>query len=161
MRTRIPYLVVAILIAALFLPALTSQPARAAGTADLAITMTPGKKHLQYQKSMHNTITVTNLGPDTATGVTISTNASDSINPGQIVCADGTVVQNYEICPPITLAGGESATYTWTVTACCSCCPEGAGITTVTVRHDDATLDPNPDNDFARVDTPFKGRFPT
>ncbi len=161
MRTRIPFLVAALLIAALFLPALASQTARAAGTADLAITMTPGKKHLHYQQSMRNTITVSNLGPDTATGVTIAINESDSINPGPIVCADGTEIQNWEICPPITLAAGESATYTWTVTACCSCCPDGVGVTTATVRHDDATLDPNPDNDFARVDTPYKGRFPT
>jgi hypothetical protein len=161
MRTRITLLVAALLIAALFLPALASQTARAAGTADLSITMTPGKKHLHYQQSMRNTITVSNLGPDTATGVTIATNESDSINPGVIVCADGTEAQPWEICPPITLAANESATYTWTVTACCFCCPDLVGVTTAAVRHDDATLDPNPANDFAQVNTPFKGKFPS
>jgi hypothetical protein len=160
-RTRHIILIAALLLAALFLPALALQTARAAGTADLAITMVPSKKHLRYQQSMTNTITVTNLGPDTATGVTIATGESDSINPGSLVCADGTEVPNWEICPTITLAPGQSATYTWTVTACCTCCPDRVGITTASVRHDEATLDPNPDNDFAQVETRFTGRFPT
>jgi hypothetical protein len=161
LRTTHAILIAALLIAALVLPALALQTARAAGTADLAITMTPGKKHLTYQKSMTNTIVVTNLGPDIATGVTITTNVSDSLNPGSIVCADGTEVPNWEICPPITLLPGQSATYTWMVTACCTCCPDRVGVASAGVLHDAATVDLEPVNDFVQVETPFKGRFPT
>jgi hypothetical protein len=160
-RTRHVTLIAALLVAALFLPALGVQTARAGGTADLAITMTPGEKHFRYQQEMTNTIVVTNLGPDAATGVTIGTGESDSINPGPIVCADGTVAQPWELCPAITPGVGENATYTWSATACCSCCPDRVGITTATVRHDEATLDPNAGNDFVRVDTRFTGNFPT
>ena len=153
-------LVAALLVAALFLPALAPQTAQAATTADLAISMTPAKKHLKFQQSMTQTITVTNLGPGTATGVTVGTNVSDSLNPGSIVCADGTEIENWEICPGITLAAGQQVTFGWTVTACCFCCPDGIGISSAFVLHDEDTLDPNPGNDMAQVRTKFNGKFP-
>lgn len=160
LRARFTILVAVALLAAASAPGLAPRAALAAGTADLSITMTAGAKHLRYQQEMTNTIVVTNLGPGTATGVWISTGESDSINPGPMVCPDGTEVEVWELCAPITLAPGESATYLWTVTACCSCCPDRVGVTTATVRHDEFTLDPNDSNDFTRVDTRFIGKFP-
>lgn len=160
LRTRHVSLIAALLIAALVLPALSVQTARAAGTADLAITMTAGSKHLRHNQTMTNTIVVTNLGPDIATGVTITTNVSDSLSPGPITCADGTVIENFDICPPITLGPGESATYTWEVTACCTCCPDRVGEAVAGVVHDAETLDPNRINDFVGVETRFTGKFP-
>lgn len=158
LRTRLTMLIVALIAAPLIAPA--PGTAQAVGSADLAVTMTPDAKHLRFQQSMTIEITVTNLGPDTATGVWLATGESDSINPGPIVCADGTIPQPGDICPTITLAPGEVVTYSWTVTACCTCCPNRVGVTTAIVLRDEATLDPYPDNNFARVETRFIGKFP-
>jgi hypothetical protein len=163
LRTRFTTFITAALIAASLLPGLAIQPAQAQSlvTADLSITMTAGAKHLRYLEETTNTIVVTNLGPDTATGVWLSTNVSDSLNPGDIVCADGTTIPNYELCGPVTLSPGQTATYLMTVLACCTCCPNRVGISTATVHEDEFTLDPNLDNNFTRVDTRFTGKFPT
>src|SRR3954454_15224696 len=53
-------------------------PVAAAGTADLAVTMVGNKKRLKYGKTLTLTATVTNLGPDVATGVTLGLGVSDS-----------------------------------------------------------------------------------
>jgi hypothetical protein len=136
------------------------HPVAAQSRADLAVTMAPSAKHLRFQQSMTVTITVTNLGPETATGVRLSTGESDSINPGRIVCPDGTVSEFGGVCEIGTLAAGESVTATWTVTACCTCCPKRIGVITASVSGDAATEDPNPDNNLARVETGFIGKFP-
>ena len=136
------------------------HPVAAQSSADLAVTMVPSQKHLRFQQSMTVTITVTNLGPDTATGVRLSTGESDSINPGRIVCPDGTVREFEGFCEIGSLGPGESVTATWTVIACCTCCPERVGVITASVSDDTATEDPNPDNNNARVETRFTGKFP-
>lgn len=158
LRTRLTTLVTALAIAALIFPGLATMSARAAGTADLAVTMTPSAKHLRYQQSMTIEIVVTNLGPDTATDVWLSTNVSDSLNPGDIVCPDRTTIRNYELCESVTLSPGQTATYLMTVIACCTCCPNRVGVSTAIV-YDDGTSDPVENNNVAQLSTRFIGKF--
>jgi uncharacterized repeat protein (TIGR01451 family) len=136
------------------------HPVAAQSSADLTVTMAPSQKHLRFQESMTVTITVTNLGPDPATGVRLSTGESDSINTGAIVCPDGTVHEFGGTCEIGFLGAGESVTATWTVSACCQCCPKRLGVISASVSGDAVTMDPNPDNNRARVETRFVGKFP-
>jgi hypothetical protein len=151
----LPRLISVVALVAAF--AFAVHPVAAQSSADLAVSMTPGKKHLRFQQSMEVTITVTNLGPDAATGVRLDTGESDSINPGSLVCPDGVVNEPCEIGP---LTAGQSVTSTWTVSACCSCCPNKRGVITAAAFADQDTIDPNPDNNAARLEIGFTGKFP-
>ena len=51
-------------------------------------------------------------------------------------------------------------TATWTVSACCSCCPKKRGVITAAVFPNQDTIDPNPDNNEARLEIRFIGKFP-
>src|SRR3954468_24908713 len=75
--------------AAALLMRVRPTPVAAAGTADLAITLVGDKKHLKYGETMTLTATVTNLGPDAATGVTVGLGVSDSYADFGGSCPDG------------------------------------------------------------------------
>ena len=155
-----PAAVLAAVLALALVSGLAVRPAAAQAAADLAVTAAPSKKHLKFGASMTVTITVTNLGPDPATGVTLGAVVSDSLNPGPLVCPDGTVAE-FGPCELGTLAPGASATATLTVIACCACCPEGVGVAIAGVDHDAGTADPNGENNAARVDFKITGRAPS
>lgn len=137
--------------------AVVVHPVAAQSSADLAITMVPSETHLRFRESMTVTITVTNLGPDPATGVRLETGESDSIDPGAVSCDEGGGP-----CEIDSLDAGESVTATWTVTALGNCCSEkrGRGLIIASVFGDAATVDPNLDNNATRLQIKFIGPFP-
>jgi len=141
----------------LALPVLAAQPAHAAGTADLSVSMVAEKKSLKFGDSMILTATATNNGPDVATGVTLSLGVSDSYANFGGTCPDGSVSS---FCDIGTLASGASVTLHLTVMACCQCCPDFFGVAVASVGHDAETVDPVDTNDSIRLETRLKGKSP-
>jgi hypothetical protein len=138
-------------------PALTPHPVVAAGTADLKLTMESDKKHLKFGDTMTFTITVTNLGPDAATGVTLGIGVSDSFADLGAACPDGSTST---FCDLGTLAPGAPVTIPFRAMACCSCCPNRLGVAVATVSHDADTVDPVSENESARTETKLVGKAP-
>jgi hypothetical protein len=139
------------------LPALIPQPVAAAGTADLAVTMVGDRKVLQFGGTMTLTTTVTNRGPDAATGVTLSIGTSDSYHNHGGTCPDG---RTSSFCDIGTLAPGESVTVLFHVKAANACCPDRLGVAVASVSHDTDTVDLVPANNEVRLETKLVGKAP-
>jgi hypothetical protein len=141
-------------------PALAPEPASAADTADLAVSMVGDHKVLRFGETMTFAITVTNLGPEDAAGVLLGFGTSDSYQNFGVTCPDGSVST---FCELGTLASGDSVTAHATVLAASySCCPDRRlGVAVASVSHDAATLDPVAANDEARVETKLAGKGPS
>lgn len=136
-------------------PALIPHPVVAAGTADLAVTMVGNAKRLKFGETITFTVTVTNLGPDAATGVTLGFGTSDSYHNFGGTCPDGTVST---ICTLGTLAPGASVTLSFQAMAANVCCPARVGVATASVSHDAETIDPVSANDSVRLETKLGGK---
>ena len=106
-------LVVSLLLALTLLGA-AAVPAAAEGMADLAVTTEVAPRVVKNGGHVVYTITVTNLGPDTAIDVTVGALfASDWSNLVALTCSQGGPVSTYSaICAVGSLASGESATAT-------------------------------------------------
>jgi hypothetical protein len=139
------------------LPALAPHPAVAANTADLAISMVGDQKHLKFGETMTFTVTVQNLGPEAATGVTVGVGVSDSFANFGGHCPDGTVST---FCDLGTLAPGTEITYLYFVMACCTCCTDRVGVAVANGNHGADTVDPVDTNNSVRVETKLVGRAP-
>jgi uncharacterized repeat protein (TIGR01451 family) len=137
--------------------ALSPHPAAAIGTADLAITMVGDKKHLRFGDTITFTVTVTNLGPDAATGVTLFLGVSDSYADFGGTCPDGSTSN---ICDLDTLASGASITVLFRLGTSNSCPPDRLGVAVASVSHDAETVDPISANDSVRTETKFVGKPP-
>jgi hypothetical protein len=138
-------------------PAIAPQPTAAAGTADLSVAMASEKKNLKFGDTMTFTITVTNLGPDPATGVTIGIGVSDSYGDLGATCPDGSTST---FCDLGRLESGANVTVLFRALACCSCCPNRLGVAVASVSHDAETIDPVSANDSVRTETKFVGKAP-
>jgi hypothetical protein len=137
--------------------AVAQPPAAATGTADLAVTMTADKKRLTFGDTITFTVTVTNHGPDAATGVTVGIGASDSYANFGGPCPDGS---NSNICDLGTLASGASVTVLFHLGAANDCCPKRLGIAVASVSHGTETIDPVSANDSVRIQTKLIGKAP-
>ena len=145
-------------VSLLSLLALAPGAAIALGSADVAVTMVAAKKSVPYGRPVRFTITVTNLGPDPTTGVSLGVGVSDSYQSGPLTCPDGTVADG-GFCTLDTLAPGASVRASYVATASNSCCPENLGVAVASVSSLSAdAADPNSDNNQARVETPFRGK---
>lgn len=154
---RVTRLSVVVLLALLAgLPMLSSRPAAAAETADLAVS-TSAAKHIRFGDTAGITTTVTNHGPGTATGVTLGLGVSDSLADFGGTCPDGSV-SNF--CQLPTLAAGEAVTVTFFVMACCTCCPTRLGVAVASVTHDANVVDPVGVNDSVRLEIRLTGPAP-
>ena len=90
----------------------TVRPAAAEGTTDLAVTIGAAPRAVKNGGHVVYTITVTNLGPDVATDVTVGALfPSDWTNLVALSCSRGAPVTPYSLtCSVGSLAAGESAT---------------------------------------------------
>jgi hypothetical protein len=143
----------------LALLALAPGAATALGSADGAVAMVAAKKIAKYGQPVTFTITVTNLGPDPTTGVSLGVGVSDSYeNTGPLICPDGNPADG-GFCTLATLAPGASVAASYVAIARNTCCPEDQGVAVASVNSEtiDAS-DPVASNNEARVETPFKGK---
>jgi uncharacterized repeat protein (TIGR01451 family) len=124
------------------------QPAAAQSGADLAASIS-GKKTVKIGANITYTVTATNVGDVTATGVHIDGWVPDWFNFVSRDCLTGTPSAG---CDFSDLAPGVSASMTITVQACC---PEP---TMYELGFVSATNDTNLDNDTARIRVIFTGK---
>jgi len=112
MRARLRLGALAPLVVALLL-GVAVRSAEAEGTADLAVTTEVAPRVVRNGGHVVYTVTVTNLGPDTATDVTVGVlfpeDWTDLVFP--LACSRGAPVTEFSaICAVGSLAAGESAT---------------------------------------------------
>jgi uncharacterized repeat protein (TIGR01451 family) len=103
------YSVTLLIVLALMLgivPAASAQEPRA----DLVLTKTADRKNVKIGQNITFTITVTNLGPDMATGIYFGDSLPDPLNFVSATCNKGATFGG--ACAVDSLAVGESATIT-------------------------------------------------
>jgi len=157
MRTsRHPFRLLLILMATIIgVSALSPFQAAAAGTADLSVAVRASARVLRFGDTVTFTITVSNLGPDAATGVRVGLGTSDSLANFGGTCPDGTVSN---MCDLGTLGSGDQVTVQIRAMACCACCPDHIGVAVTDVSHDAETVDPNPGNNSVRIEIKLVGK---
>ena len=86
-------------------------PIIAQGSADLRIVKTADRQHARLTDSITYTITLTNLGPDTATNILFGDPVPDGLNLVQFSCINGTRNGPFSTsCLVTSLGVGETAT---------------------------------------------------
>jgi len=104
-------LLVAVTFSAMLMASLATSPRVAAsGTADLALSIQPASGKLKRGETITLSVTVTNLGPDTATNVSLGAGTSDALALLSITCPEGPAAGGF--CTATTLASGERLTAT-------------------------------------------------
>jgi uncharacterized repeat protein (TIGR01451 family) len=118
-------------------------------SADLALTKTADRKNVKIGESITFTITVTNLGPDAATGVYFGDSLPDPLNFVSASCDKSPTSGG--ACAVDSLAVGESATITIVATPITNPAQSERRFTNTAFIAESATLDPNPDNNTASL----------
>jgi len=131
-------------------PAFAQEP-----SADLALTKTVDKKTVKIGQNMTFTITVTNLGPDTATSVYFGDSLPDPLNFVSASCTKGPTFGG--ACAVDNLAVGESAVITLVATPISNPAQSERNFTnTAFIAHSDL-FDPNPNNNTASLNLHIVG----
>jgi uncharacterized repeat protein (TIGR01451 family) len=143
-------------LALLLLLAPVAHAAAQESTADLSLTKTVDDKTMKIGQNITFTITVTNLGPDTATNVVFGDPLPDPLNFVSSACDTGVV--SWGFCTVSSLAVGESATVTVTSTPVTNPAKSERRFTNTAFIVGSDTLDPNPDNDTATLQLHIIGK---
>ena len=138
-RLPVTLLIVLMLMLGLVPTAFAQEP-----TADLALTKTADRKSVKIGETITFTITVTNLGPDTATGIYFGDSIPDPLNFVSSSCDQGAVF--WGLCRVDSLAVGESATITLVTTPITNPAQGERKFTNTAYIAESTTFDPNPDN---------------
>lgn len=96
------------------------------------------KKFLKSGETITFMTTATNLGPDAATGITLSIGVSDSYHNLGSTCPDGLVSDRCELG---TLVPGASVTVYFRAMAANACCPDRLGVAVTSVFPDVDSVD--------------------
>jgi uncharacterized repeat protein (TIGR01451 family) len=118
-------------------------------SADLALTKTADRKNAKIGENITFTITVTNLGPDTATGIYFGDSIPDPLNFVSSSCDRGAVF--WGLCRVDSLAVGESATVTLVTTPITNPAQSERKFTNTAYIAESTTFDPNPENNTASL----------
>jgi len=140
------------LLAAMLLTGLGAETAAAQETADLQIAKVAAEKTVRVGETVTYTVTVTNLGPGTATGVVFG----DSL-PDQLNLVDSTCGAVSAFCSVESLLSGASATITIVATPIPNLGRGERRITNTAFVLQSETSDPNPSNNQASVTVQFVG----
>jgi len=140
------------LLAAMLLTGLGAETAAAQETADLQIAKVAAEKTVRVGETVTYTVTVTNLGPGTATGVVFG----DSL-PDQLNLVDSTCGAVSAFCSVESLPSGASATITIVATPIPNLGRGERRITNTAFVLQSETSDPNPSNNQASVTVQFVG----
>jgi uncharacterized repeat protein (TIGR01451 family) len=117
--------------------------------ADLAITKDADQTRAKIGENITFTITVTNFGPDTATGIYFGDSIPDPLNFVSSSCDHGTAY--WGLCRVDSLAVGESATITLVTTPITNPAKSERKFTNLAYIAEATTFDPNPDNNTASL----------
>jgi uncharacterized repeat protein (TIGR01451 family) len=143
-RFPITLLIVLILMLGVVPAASAQEP-----SADLAITKAADQTRAKIGEAITFTITVTNLGPDTATGIYFGDSIPDPLNFVSSSCDRGTAY--WGLCRVDSLAAGESATITLVTTPITNPAKSERKFTNLAYIAEATTFDPNPDNNTASL----------
>jgi uncharacterized repeat protein (TIGR01451 family) len=124
--------------------------------ADLSLTKTADRKNVRIGENITFTITVTNLGPDTATDVFFGDAVPDPLNFVSASCDKGPTSGG--ACEVASLAVGESATITLVATPITNPAKSERKFTNTAFIGSSGTLDPNPDNNTATLHLHIVGK---
>jgi uncharacterized repeat protein (TIGR01451 family) len=139
-------------LAAMLLVGLGGHTVAAQDTADLQVTKVAAQKTVRMGETVTYMVTVTNLGPGTATSVVFG----DSL-PDQLNLVDSTCGAVSAFCSVESLPSGASATMTIVATPISNLARGERRITNTAFILQSATSDPNPSNDQASVTVQFVG----
>jgi uncharacterized repeat protein (TIGR01451 family) len=143
-RLPVALLIVLMLMLGLVPTAFAQEP-----TADLALTKTADRKSVKIGETITFTITVTNLGLDTATGIYFGDAIPDPLNFVSASCDKGPTFGG--ACAVDSLAVGESATITVVTTPITNPAQSERKFTNTAFIAESTTFDPNPDNNTASL----------
>jgi len=132
----------------------SAQPAMAQEEADLSLKVTVNRNKVKVGEEVTYTLTLTNLGPATATNVVFSDSLPDALNWVSFTCGTGTPYPTF--CTLDSLASGATATATVVATPL----PYSGRADAYFSAHAD-TPDPNNSNNGVPVSIKIVGKMPT
>lgn len=124
--------------------------------ADLSLTKTADRKNVKIGQFVTFAITVTNLGPDTATGIYFGDSLPDPLNFVSSSCDKGTAY--WGLCRVESLAAGESATITVVTTPITNPAKSERQFTNLAYIEEMTSSDPNPENNTDSVTLRIVGK---
>lgn len=127
-------------------------------SADLALTKTADRKNVKIGQTITFTITVTNLGPDTATGIFFGDALPDPLNFVSASCNMGPTSGG--ACSVASLEVGESATITLVATPITNPAKSERKFTNTAFIGAVDTFDPDPSNNTASLHLHIIGKTP-
>jgi uncharacterized repeat protein (TIGR01451 family) len=147
----------ALLLAGVVLVGGSVQHAAAQGTADLTITKVGESKKVRIGENITYTITLTNLGPDTATDVVFGDPLPDPLNLVSFTCSQGSS-NGGSFCPVESVPSGASVTATLVATPIPNPAQSERRFTNAAFISGSTTFDPNTSNDISTVRTHIVGK---
>jgi uncharacterized repeat protein (TIGR01451 family) len=156
MKKRISCLPIAWFILSILMLGMVVPVSAQTATADLALTKTSDRKNVKIGENITFTITVTNLGPDMATGIFFGDAIPDPLNLVSASCSQGTVFGG--ACAVDSLAVGESATISLVATPITNPAKSERKFTNTAFIAESATLDPNLSNNTASLTLQIVGK---
>lgn len=126
--------------------------------ADLALTKKADRKNVKIGQNITFTITVTNLGPDTATNVFFGDALPDPLNFVSASCDKGPTFGG--TCEVASLAAGESATITLVATPISNPARSERRFTNTAFIGASDAFDPNTKNNTASLHLHIVGKTP-
>lgn len=127
--------------------ATTAPMVGAQGGPDISVQLSTPTR-LKTTQILVSTITVTNVGSETATGLSISGSVGDQFNPIAMECLDNGSMSSY-FCEPNDLAPGHSVTAKFTAYVCCYGKGESPN-SPVTAGVSMGWTDPTPNDDWVQ-----------
>jgi len=152
-RARVAFLTVLILVGGNVWAVSAQEP-----TADLALTKTADQKNVKIGENIRFTITVTNLGPDAASGIYFGDPIPDPLNLVSTTCSRGTAFGG--ACAVDSLAVGESVTATVVATPITNPAQSERQFTNTAFIAQSGTFDPNSSNNSASLSLHIIGKIP-
>ena len=134
------------------------RPAFAQETADLALTKTSDRKNVKIGQNITFTITVTNLGPGTATSIVFGDSLPDPLNLVSFSCSEGAVT-GQSFCSVDSLASGESVTATLVATPITNPAKSERRFSNTAFISEPTTFDPNSSNNSASLKLHIVGKI--
>lgn len=150
---------IVVLLTLMLLVGASVQPAAAQETADLTLTKVADRRHVRIGENITFTITLTNLGPATATDVSFGDPVPDPLNLVSFTCSQGTI-RGLSFCAVDSLPSGASVTAVLVATPITNPAKSERWFSNTAFIAEAAPPDPNSSNNSASVTTHIIGKTP-